>query len=71
MYLFFFQVISAAQSKSEEFERALLHQHTAMAGDDKGRLALGLLASLACEEDGTEVVKAGEQLRCLWVEAQD
>lgn len=63
------QVISAAQLKSEEFERALSHQHMAMKGDEKGRLALGLLALLAGGEDEAGAVRAGEQLRSIWNEA--
>lgn len=63
------QVISAAQLKSEEFERALSLQHTAMAGDDKGRLALKLLTLLSGGEDETEAVQAGEELQKMWTEA--
>lgn len=61
------QVISAAQLKSEEFERALSLQDTAAAGDEKGRLALGLLALLSGEE--YQAVQAGEQLRSIWTAA--
>ena len=63
------QVIAAAQLKSEEFESALSHQHTAMAGDEKGRLALELLALLAGGNDEAEAERAGEQLRSIWTEA--
>jgi len=63
------QVISAAQLKSEEFERALSQQHTAMAGDKKGSLALKLLALLSGGEDEVEAVKAGKELKKMWTEA--
>lgn len=61
------QVISAAQLKSEEFERALSLQDTAAAGDEKGRLALRLLALLSGEDD--EAGQAGKQLRSIWTAA--
>lgn len=64
------QVISAAKRKSEEFERALSHQHAAVAGDEKGRLALAMLALLGGGENESEAVRAGEQLRSIWEEAQ-
>lgn len=63
------QVISAAQLKSEEFEHALSLQHTAMASDEKGRLALKLLALLAGGDDETEAVQAGEEVQKMWTEA--
>lgn len=65
------QVIFAAQQKSEEFERTLSHQHMAMAGDEKGRLALDLLALLAGgeHEDEAGAVRTGKQLRSIWDEA--
>lgn len=66
-----YQVIFAAQQKSEEFERALSHQHMDMAGDEKGRLALDLLALLAGgeHEDEAGAIRAGEQLKSIWNEA--
>lgn len=64
------QVISAAQLKSEEFERALSPQHTAMAGDERGRLALKLLHLLSGGEDDAEVIQAGEELQNVWTEAR-
>ncbi|CAM9452412.1 unnamed protein product [Ectocarpus sp. 13 AM-2016] len=61
-------VISAAQLKSEEFERALSLQHSAVAGDEKGRLALKLLALLS-DGDNSESARAGEELQKMWNEA--
>lgn len=63
------KVICAAQLKSEEFEQALSHQHKAMAGDEKGRLALGFLSALAGGENEDGAVQAGNQLRGIWMEA--
>lgn len=62
-------MISAAQLKSEEFERALSLQHTAIAGDEKGAVALKLLALLSSGEDETEAVQAGKELQKLWNQA--
>lgn len=62
------QVISAAQLKSEEFERALSLQHSATASDENGRLALKLLALLS-DGDDTESAQAGEELQKMWNEA--
>lgn len=63
------QVISAAQLKSEEFERALSQQHTAMAGDEKGSLALKLLALLSGGDDEVETAQAGKELQKMWTQA--
>eukprot|EP00752_Nemacystus_decipiens_P016520 g14766.t2 len=62
-------VISAAQLKSEEFERALSLQHTAIVGDEKGGVALRLLALLSSGEDDTEAVQAGKELQKMWTDA--
>lgn len=69
MRMHYIQVIAAAQLKSQEFEGALSHQRTAMAGDERGRLALRLLALLAGGEDEANAEEAGEQLRRIWSEA--
>lgn len=63
------QVITAAQLKSEEFERALSLQHTAIIGDEKGGVALKLLALLSSGEDEDEAVQAGKELQKMWTEA--
>lgn len=63
------QVISAAQLKSEEFECALSKQHTAIAGDVKGSLALKLLGLLSGGEDEIEAVTAGQKLQKMWTQA--
>lgn len=65
----FCQVICAAKLKSQEFEQALSQQHTAVVGDEKGRLALAMLALLGGGEDEAEAARAGEQLRGIWDEA--
>lgn len=44
-------------------------QHTAVVGDEKGRLALAMLALLGGGEDEAEAARAGEQLRGIWDEA--
>lgn len=62
-------MISAAQLKSEEFEFALSQQHTAMAGDEDGSLALKLLALLSGGEDEVEVETAGKELQTVWSQA--
>lgn len=62
-------MISAAKLKSEEFERALSRQHTPVAGDEKGRLALALLALVGGGEDDAEVARAGEKVHIIWAEA--
>lgn len=69
LYVYVTQVISAAQLKSEEFERALSLQHTAMASDEKGRLALKLLTFLSGGGDETGAVHAGEEVLKMWTEA--
>lgn len=69
-YVYTSQVISAAQLKSEEFERALSMQHTAIVGDEKGGAALKLLSVLSSGEDDTaEAVQAGKELQKMWADA--
>lgn len=64
----FSQVISAAQSKSEEFERTLSHQHKPMESDGKGHLALALLSLLGREE--SEASWMERELRRIWNESR-
>lgn len=44
-------------------------QHTAIVGDEKGGVALKLLALLSSGDDETEAVQAGKELQKMWTEA--